>query len=120
MLVSLEGIQGSGKTTVAIALAYEEHIRIDRRVISNQPLEFDYQPFSIEWFLEHVSDHELEDCILVLDGIGGKVHHVELQKFYLAKKTRPGKRRRYIPFIRQKTRNGNTHQCHAECSTNHN
>lgn len=67
MLVSLEGFQGSGKTTAAIALAYEEHKRIGRRVISNQPLQFEHQKFSIEWFLEHFSDNELEDCILIVD-----------------------------------------------------
>jgi len=67
VLVSLEGVQGCGKTTAAIALAYDEHKRIGRKVISNQPLQFEHQKFSIEWFLEHISDNELEDCILVLD-----------------------------------------------------
>lgn len=60
-------MQGSGKTTGAVALAYEEHRESGVKVISNDHLNFDYQHFDIAWFLEHLVDHELEDCILFLD-----------------------------------------------------
>jgi len=67
VLVSFEGVQGSGKTTAAVALAYEEWKHNGRRVITNQHLNFEHTRFSLEWFLEHLADHELEDCILFLD-----------------------------------------------------
>jgi len=67
MIISFEGFQGSGKTTMGVAFAYEEHIRNGRKVIANNHLNFDFQHFSLEWFLEHIADGELEDCILFLD-----------------------------------------------------
>lgn len=67
MIVSLEGIQGSGKTTAAIALAYYHHKEFGRKVISNDHLNMDYTHFDIAWFLEHLVDHEMEECILILD-----------------------------------------------------
>lgn len=38
-----------------------------RKVIANNHLNFPYTKFSVEWFLEHLSDHELENCVLFLD-----------------------------------------------------
>lgn len=38
-----------------------------RKVISNNHLNFPFQKFSLEWFLEHLADHEMEDCVLFLD-----------------------------------------------------
>jgi hypothetical protein len=67
MIVSLEGVQGTGKTTAGVGLSYEEHLVNERKVISNQHLNFDFQMFSLEWFLEHLADHEMEDCVLLLD-----------------------------------------------------
>lgn len=67
MIVSLEGVQGCGKTTLGTILCYEEHREAGRRVISNQHLNFPFDKFSLEWFLEHVADHELEHCVLFLD-----------------------------------------------------
>ncbi len=67
MIVSLEGVQGTGKTTMAIALAFEESKKTGKKVISNQHLNYEYTQFSLEWFLNHLADHELEDCILLLD-----------------------------------------------------
>lgn len=58
---------GSGKTTGAVAFAHEERVVNDRKVISNIHLNFPFQKFSLEWFLEHLADHEMEDCILLLD-----------------------------------------------------
>jgi len=58
---------GSGKTTAAVALACEEQKNDGRRVISNNHLNMDYTHFDIAWFLEHLADHEMEDCVLVLD-----------------------------------------------------
>ena len=67
MIISFEGIQGMGKTTAAVAIAYEEHLATGKKVISNTHLNFDYQHFDLAWFLEHLVDHEMEDCLLVLD-----------------------------------------------------
>ena len=69
MLVSFEGPMGSGKTTAAVALAFEEHRRNGRKVIANNHLNMEYTHFDIAWFLEHfvANDHELEDCVLLLD-----------------------------------------------------
>jgi len=64
---SFEGLMGSGKTTMAVALAYDQHIEEDRKVIANMHLNFDYTHFSLEWFIENLLNHELENCILVLD-----------------------------------------------------
>lgn len=50
-----------------MAFAYEEHAVNGRKVISNIHLNFEFTKFSLEWFLEHLSDHELEDCVLFLD-----------------------------------------------------
>ena len=67
MLVSLEGVMGTGKTTIAVALVDKEYQENQRKIISNVHLNFPYQHFSLEWFLEHVADGELEDCVLIVD-----------------------------------------------------
>lgn len=67
MIITFEGIQGSGKSTAAVAFAHEEHEVNGLKVISNIHLNFDYQKFSLEWFMEHLGDHEMEDCVLLLD-----------------------------------------------------
>ncbi len=67
MIVTFEGVQGSGKTTAAVAFAYEEFKVNGKKVISNNHLNFPFQKFSLEWFLEHLADHEMEDCVLFLD-----------------------------------------------------
>jgi len=67
MLVSFEGPQGTGKTLSAIALAHEEHVHNGKRVICNNHLNFDFTHFSLEYFIEHIADNEMENCVLVLD-----------------------------------------------------
>ncbi len=74
MIISFEGAQGTSKTTAAVAFAYEEYFRYGKRVISNDHLNFpkiDGQElpthFDLAWFLEHLVDGELEDCVLFLD-----------------------------------------------------
>lgn len=67
MLTSLEGVQGTGKTTMAVALAYDEWKKNGTKVISNLHLNFPYTHFNIEWFLENLTTHEMEDCTLILD-----------------------------------------------------
>lgn len=52
---------------MATALAYEEFKKNKVKVISNNHLDFDYQHFDIAWFLDNLTSHELEDCILLLD-----------------------------------------------------
>jgi hypothetical protein len=67
MIISFEGFQGASKTTAAVATTYEQGFKIGRKVICNDHLNFEYTHFSLEWFLEHINDTELEDCVLFLD-----------------------------------------------------
>lgn len=67
MIVSFEGPQGTGKTVSAVALAYEEYKNTGRKIISNNHLTFPYTHFSMEYFLEHIADEEMENCVLLLD-----------------------------------------------------
>jgi len=68
MLVSLEGVQGTGKTTAAVALAIEESKEDSRKIVSNVHLNVkNYVHFDLAWFLEHLVDQELEDCIVIFD-----------------------------------------------------
>jgi len=68
-IYSFEGVQGSGKTTAAVAVAFEQWKQYGRRVISNDHLAFDYTHFNLEYFLDHMThdDGGLENCTLLLD-----------------------------------------------------
>ena len=59
----------SGKTTAAVACAFEQWRQYGRRVISNDHLNFDFTHFDLEYFLEHMThdDGGLENCTLILD-----------------------------------------------------
>jgi hypothetical protein len=39
----------------------------DIKIYSNIGLNLPYQKFDVEYFVKHVNDHEMEDCILLLD-----------------------------------------------------
>lgn len=68
MLVTWEGAQGCGKTTAAVAIAYEESLRTGKVVYSNDHLNFpDYRHFNTEVFIEKIVGSELEDMILLTD-----------------------------------------------------
>ncbi len=68
MLVSFEGVQGTGKTTAAVALAVERAEEFHRRIVSNVHLNYkNYTHFDLAWFLENLTNHELEDCVIVFD-----------------------------------------------------
>ena len=67
MIVSFEGPQGTSKTISAVALAYEEYRNTGRKIISNNHLTFPYTQFSMEYFLQHLADEEMEHCVLLLD-----------------------------------------------------
>lgn len=68
MLITFEGIQGSGKTTAAAALAYEESKRTGKVVYSNDHLNFpNYRHFDTAVFVEKIVGEELEDMILLTD-----------------------------------------------------
>jgi len=45
----------------------EEAYRESKTVYSNNHLNFPYKQFDPQFFLEHIEDNELEDCILLLD-----------------------------------------------------
>jgi len=67
MLTSLEGVMGSGKTLTAVALAYTEFEQNQKRVISNDHLNFPYQFFDIQFFLDTLQGQELSNCVIILD-----------------------------------------------------
>ena len=59
---------GSGKSTAAVALAYEEWKRTNKVVYSNDHLNFDgYRHFDTAVFVEKVIGEELEDMLLLTD-----------------------------------------------------
>jgi hypothetical protein len=67
MIISLEGLQGAGKSLTAAALVYTDHIKLERKIISTNHLNFPYQRFDTKFFLEHIQDLELYNCDLLLD-----------------------------------------------------
>jgi len=74
MIISFEGVQGTSKSTAAVAFAYNEYSVNKKRVISNDHLNFPKiegvelpTHFDIAWFIEHLVDGELENCVLFLD-----------------------------------------------------
>lgn len=61
---------GSGKTTLAVALADYYHETRDLQILSNMTLKsIDYTPFTLEYLAEQMKEEEssLEDCVLLLD-----------------------------------------------------
>lgn len=67
MIVTYEGVMGSGKTLTAVALACGEHYQNGRKIISNIHLAFPYQKFDMQYFLEHLQDQQLNNCVTLLD-----------------------------------------------------
>ncbi len=67
MILTLEGVQGTGKSLTATALCYIEHIQNRKKIFSNNHLNFPHQYFGPEYFLDHVDDDTLTDCVLMLD-----------------------------------------------------
>jgi hypothetical protein len=67
VVISYEGSMGSGKTTAAIAFAIKERDENRKKIISNVHLNTEYTHFSLEYFLEHLIDGEMENCVLILD-----------------------------------------------------
>ena len=67
MITSFEGVMGSGKTLTAVALAASEHYRNGRKIISNIHLGFPYTKFDMAYFMEHLQDEQLNNCITLLD-----------------------------------------------------
>lgn len=60
-------MQGTGKTTAGIWTGVNEQKLTGKKIITNLHLNMDFQKFNLEWFVEHLADHEMEDCILLLD-----------------------------------------------------
>lgn len=68
LLVTFEGIQGSGKTTAAVATGVEENKRTQKLIYSNDHLDHpDYRHFDTAVFVEKVVGEELEDVIILTD-----------------------------------------------------
>jgi len=67
MITSFEGVMGSGKTITAVALACCEHYQNGKKIISNIHLGFPYTRFDMQYFMEHVQDNSLNNCVTLLD-----------------------------------------------------
>jgi hypothetical protein len=68
LIVTLEGIQGSGKSTAGVGLAVEENKRTSKLIYSNDHLNHpDYRHFDTAVFVEKIVGEELEDMILLTD-----------------------------------------------------
>jgi len=67
MITSFEGVMGSGKTLTAVALACQEHYVNQKKIISNIHLSFPYTRFDMGYFMDHLQDQELNNCITLLD-----------------------------------------------------
>jgi len=68
VLVTFEGIQGSGKSTAAVAMATEDSKRTERLIYSNDHLNFErYRHFDTAVFVEKIVGEELEDVIVLTD-----------------------------------------------------
>lgn len=66
-IYTFEGVMGSGKTLTAVALACSEHYQYGKKIISNIHLAFPYQKFDMMYFMEHLQDESLNNCITLLD-----------------------------------------------------
>ena len=67
MILTLEGVMGSGKTQAAVALAAIEYYKNGTRVISNVKVNFPHETLDTQFLVDHMLDDELEDCIMILD-----------------------------------------------------
>lgn len=67
MITTFEGVMGSGKTLSAVALACSEHYQNHKKIISNVHLAFPYTKFDMAYFMEHLQDEEMNNCITLLD-----------------------------------------------------
>ena len=67
MIVSLEGPMGSGKTCTATALAYTEYAKNGKKVVANYHMNFPYTYMDHNYWLAHLTDNELANCVIVLD-----------------------------------------------------
>jgi len=86
MIVSFEGLMGSGKSLTSTALAHSEYELNHRKVISNNHLNFPYTFFDLKYFLDHLEDEELNDCVLLLDEsylyLDGRTSSTKLNKLF--------------------------------------
>ena len=67
MIVSLEGIQGSGKSTTASVLCFIDWRYHNMKIITNNHMNFPYTHFDPQYFLAHLNDEEMNNCDLFLD-----------------------------------------------------
>ena len=67
MIVTLEGVQGSGKSMTSVALIYADFVESKRRVLANCNLNFEHEKFDLDYFLEHLSDDKMANCSHLLD-----------------------------------------------------
>ena len=63
---------GSSKTLTAVALAYTEHVQNGKKIISNVHLNFPYELFSMQTFMENMATmgKGLDNCVTLLDEAG--------------------------------------------------
>lgn len=66
-IVCLEGKQGQGKSVSTVALVFRDWAVKKRKILSNSWLDFPFTRFTLEYFMEHLEDDEIENCTLWLD-----------------------------------------------------
>ncbi len=65
-IVTFEGVMGSGKTQSAVAFAKMEYDN-GKRIISNVNVTFPHERLDTQYFVDHMADEELADCVMILD-----------------------------------------------------
>ena len=58
---------GSGKTCTCTALGYTEFAKNSKRVFANYHLNFPFTLMDHAYWLEHLTDNELSNCVILLD-----------------------------------------------------
>lgn len=66
MLVTLEGVMGSGKSLSACTFAKLDYER-GREIISNNKYNFPCTEFNTEYFVDHMTDGQMQNVTMVLD-----------------------------------------------------
>lgn len=66
MIVTLEGVMGSGKSMFAATASYWEFSN-GKQIISNMHLNFPYTHLDTDYFVEHMGDAQLQDSVIIFD-----------------------------------------------------
>ncbi len=67
MIFTLENLMGSGKTTMAVAIADHFRRTANLKVLANLELYFPSQIFTLDWFVANLQGTMMEDCSMIID-----------------------------------------------------